>query len=88
MVPYSLHIHTPTEYKVTGTSSHCSPPALEAPREENPGKFQPGAVRGFEPPPAASHDGELATGPKARPRKRGVWKKEAAASLRSGVLPL
>ena len=24
-------------------------------------------MRGFEPPPAASHDGELATGPKARP---------------------
>ena len=58
----------PAECKVTGTSFHCSPPALEALREENPEKSRPGAVRGFEPPPAASHDGELATGPKARPQ--------------------
>ena len=42
--------------------------AREAPPEEKLGKSQQRAVRGFEPPPAASHDGELATGPKARPR--------------------
>ena len=41
--------------------------ACEAPPEEKLGKTQQRAVRGFEPPPAASHDGELATGPKARP---------------------
>ena len=55
--------------------------AREAPPEEKLGKSQQRAVRGFEPPPAASHDGELATGPKARPHENADLLELAAAAV-------